>query len=260
LEASLPGGSPTQIDRPDSKATSSSQPATSKKGGQTTAEEQHGTISVFLADDHNLLRRTLVGFLKEQDDLVVVGEAGDGESALQQVIQLKPNVLMLDLNMPTKGGLDVLPDIRSQAPDVKVLVLTGRNEDWYIMSALRAGAHGYILKSSEEQELLDAIYKVMQGHLVLGMGVAEKVVSGLLGGRSEADGRLNDVERRILLYVAAGHGNEQISDALDLSMTQVIETLASTMNKLGVRDRNTAALVALKQGYIVLDELHTLST
>src|SRR5690606_787751 len=86
-------------------------------------------LRILLADDHTLLRKTLVSYLEQRDDFVVVGEASNGEEALRLTLELQPNVLILDLNMPGKGGLDILPDLREQAPNIKVLVLTGRNED-----------------------------------------------------------------------------------------------------------------------------------
>jgi DNA-binding NarL/FixJ family response regulator/tRNA A-37 threonylcarbamoyl transferase component Bud32 len=215
-------------------------------------------IRVVLADDHAILRKTLASFLEEREQFVVVAEASDGDAALQQVTALLPDVLLLDLNMPGKGGLEILPTVRQEAPNVKVLVLTGRDEDWYIMRALRAGAHGYLLKSTDESELLDGIVKVTEGHLVLGQGVAEKIVTGLLTGRSEAESKLNEAERQVLLYVAGGYENDDIAKQLQLPITKVIETLAQSINKLGAKDRNAAALKALKQGYIMLDDLHKL--
>lgn len=217
------------------------------------------TIRVVLADDHTLMRKSLAAMLEASDKFVVVGEAANGDEALKRVQELLPEVLILDLNMPVRSGLEALPDIRSAAPAVKVLVLTGRNEDWYIMQALRAGAHGYILKSAEESDLIEAVEKVTQGHLVLGEGVAEKVVTGLLGGGGQSD-KLTETERMLLLHVAAGLENDQISRRLGISMTQLIEVLASAMNKLGARDRSSAALQALQRGYILLDELHAITS
>jgi serine/threonine protein kinase/DNA-binding CsgD family transcriptional regulator len=219
------------------------------------AEEKPGPLRVLLADDHTILRKTLVNFLSQRDEFMVVGEAGDGETALQQTLALTPNVLLLDLNMPGKGGLEVIPEIRAKAPTVRVLVLTGRDEDYYITRALRAGAHGYILKSASENDLLDAIRKVGQGQLVLGQGVAE-VVMGLVRGRG--DGKLTDTERSILLLIAGGYSNEVIAERLKLTLPAVIEALAKAMDKLGAKDRHAAALQALRQGDILLDELHDL--
>ena len=213
-------------------------------------------LRVLVADDHTMLRKTLINFLGQHDELMVIGEAGDGESALNQVLSLLPDVLLLDLNMPIRGGLEILPDVRRQAPNVKVLVLTGRDEDWYITQALRAGAHGYMLKSASETDLLDGIRKVVQGHLVLGQGVAEKVVSGMLN-RGEV-GKLTDSERQLLLLVAGGYDNEAIAERMGLPMPAVIETLAKAIDKMKARDRHAAALQALRQGYILLDELQSL--
>lgn len=222
-----------------------------------TAGAETRTIRLVVADDHNMLRRTLVNFLSEHPEFDVIGEASNGEAALEQTINLQPDVLMLDLNMPGKGGLDILPQVRAQAPKVKVLVLTGRDEDWYITQALRSGAHGYILKSASEEDLVDAIQKVAQGNLVLGHGITEKVVTGMLGSGSK---QLTDIERRVLLLVAAGYENDDIAAQTNLSLAAAIETLAHAMNKLGAKDRYAAALKALRRGDILLDELHALDT
>jgi len=252
LQASLPSGAGAPAVRPTHTQKDGEPPP------RTTTQTATAPLRIVLADDHVLLRKTLAGFLEQRDQLIVVGEASNGDDALEQAMQLQPDVLILDLNMPGKGGLDILPQVRAQVPSTKILVLTGRNEDWYIMRALRSGAHGYILKSADEGDLLEGIEKVAQGHLVLGKGVAEKVVTGLLGGRTEGEGKLNDTERRVLLFVAAGYENDQIARQMQVAMPQVIETLAGAMNKLGARDRNAAALKALANGYILLEELHSL--
>lgn len=214
------------------------------------------TIRIVMADDHTLLRRTLASYLEQQDGFVVLAEAGDGDSALTQTLALKPDVLILDLNMPGKGGLDILPDLRQQAPDVKVLVLTGREDDIYILRALRAGAHGYVLKSTDEVKLVESIRKVMDDEMVLGRGVAEKVVGGLMG-RNDAK-QLSEQEMKVLLHIARGYENDEITDKLNIGMTAMIEVMANIMNKLEVRDRSAAALKALRTGLITLEDLHDL--
>ncbi len=211
------------------------------------------TLRVVLADDHTILRRALTSMLSTRDDILVIGEASDGEEAITRVVELSPDVLILDLNMPGKGGLDVLPDIRSKAPNTKVLILTGREEEWYIMQALRAGAHGYILKSADEADLIDSIARVMQGNIVLGRGVAEKVVTGMITTRQ--DRTLNDSERTLALYVAMGMDNDQIAARMGTTITSLTETLASMMSKLGAKNRDQAALQALRRGDISLTEL-----
>jgi DNA-binding NarL/FixJ family response regulator/tRNA A-37 threonylcarbamoyl transferase component Bud32 len=214
------------------------------------------TIRIVMADDHTLLRRTLASYLEQQDGFVVLAEAGDGDSALAQTLALNPDVLILDLNMPGKGGLDILPDLREQAPDVKVLVLTGREDDIYILRALRAGAHGYVLKSTDEVKLVESIRKVMDDEMVLGRGVAEKVVGGLMG-RNDAR-QLSEQEMKVLLHIARGYENDEITDKLNIGMTAMIEVMANIMNKLEVRDRSAAALKALRTGLITLEDLHDL--
>jgi serine/threonine protein kinase/DNA-binding CsgD family transcriptional regulator len=213
------------------------------------------SLRVILADDHTILRKTLASLLESRDDFIVVGEAADGDAALSLTTSILPDVLLLDLNMPVKGGLEVLPMIRAEAPNVKVIILTGREEEWYIMRALRSGAHGYILKATDEEELVESIFKVVQGQMVLGKGVAERIVTGLLG---EGKDKINETEKLILLHVAAGYENTEIARQLNLSMSIMIETLAQIMNKLNAKDRNAAALRALREEIISLDDLHDL--
>lgn len=221
---------------------------------------QKRTLRIILADDHALLRTTLANLLEMHDEFVVVAEAGDGETALQQTLSILPDVLVLDLNMPGKGGLDILPHVRERAPQVKVLVLTGRDEDAYIMRALRSGAHGYILKSSDENDLITALRKVMQGELALGRGVAEKIVGGMLSPNASADSRLSESDLQILLYIAAGYENEVIGKTLNISLIALIEQLADILDKLNASDRHSAALTAIREGYILLEDVHTLAS
>jgi DNA-binding NarL/FixJ family response regulator len=123
------------------------------------------------------------------------------------------------------------------------------------MRALRSGAHGYVLKSTDETKLVDSIRKVMEGDLVLGRGIAEKVVGGMLHTEQR---RFTDLEMDVLLHIAAGMENDQIAQKLGMSQTQLIETNASLMDKMGVRDRLTAALKALREGLILVEDIHDL--
>jgi DNA-binding NarL/FixJ family response regulator len=255
LAASLEVAMPNQ--KPDTGELGSgpSYRETGQMPGYASQSGRNQTLRVILADDHTLMRKSLAALLETHETFVVVAEAGDGDAAIEQVLSAKPDILVLDLNMPGKGGLDVLPVVRKQAPEVKVLVLTGRDEDAYIMRALRAGAHGYMLKSAEESELLEAMEKVTYGQMVLGRGVAEKVVTGALSGGSDRDG-LTDFEQSIVLHVAAGFENDEIARKLEMSMMDLIEALARIMDKLNAKDRHSAALKAIRDGYVLIDDLH----
>lgn len=220
------------------------------------ADPRKRIIRVVMADDHALLRRALGSFLEAHDEFVVMAEAGDGETALTQTVEIQPDVLILDLNMPGRNGLDIIPDVRQKAPDVKVLVLTGRDDDIYIMRALRAGAHGYILKSTDESRLIDGIRKVLEDEIVLGRGVAEKVVTGMI--YSDVLDRINEQQKDILLHIAAGYSDDAIARKLGVDITVLIELMARVLSILRVRDRNAAALKALRDGIISLEALHEL--
>ncbi len=238
--------------------TRSSPPARTAESYDDLTQGVHFPLRIALADDHAVLRKTLINFLSQRDEFVVVGEAGNGADALQIALDLQPDVLLLDLNMPGRSGLDVLPEIRQRVPQVMVLVLTGRDEDWYITQALKAGANGYLLKSSSEEDLIDGIIKVKQGQLVLGRGVAEKVVTGMLSQPTDPT-KLTEPERQILLLIAGGYEDDAIMERLDLDLPTLFEALASAMTKLKAKDRHAAALSALRKGYILLDELQALT-
>jgi serine/threonine protein kinase/DNA-binding CsgD family transcriptional regulator len=261
ITATLPGGSAasTMPSRAvDATSTEDEEAVTDDLPSSRKRPTDGAIIRLVIAEDQTVLRKGLISLLTVRDDLIVIGEASNGDEALQRVLQLQPDVLVLDLNMPGKGGLDVLPLIRQQAPKVKVLILTGRDEDWYITQALRAGAHGYMLKSADHGDVVDAIQKVAAGTLVLGKGVAEKVVTGMLGTGTPEKPRLTDSERNLLLHVAAGYDNEGIAERLNVDLVIVINTLARAIDKLGAKDRHSAALKALRDGHILLEELQSL--
>ena len=187
----------------------------------------------------------------------MVGEASDGQEAIDLTRQHKPDVVMLDLNMPNVNGLTALPIIKTEHPDVKVLVLTGRDETPYIMRALRAGANGYILKTATEKDIVNAVRDVYAGGMVLGEGIAERIVTGLRN-MSDVD-PLNEEEHDILRCIAAGlEENDQIAEKLGLDEVEVAKLLKSTLDKLKLRSRSDAALMALRAGWITMDDVRHL--
>ena len=215
-------------------------------------------VRIVLADDHGLTRQSLAYFLGDIQGFSVVGQASDGQEAYEVVKAEEPDVLLLDLNMPGTSGMAILPRIRAEFPDVKVLVLTGRDEQTYIMEALRAGAHGYVLKTSSENDLAQSVREVTTGRLILGRGVAEKVVDYLME-RDVQDTPLNGTEQDILTCVAAGFDNAEVGRRLGLGEMDVARYLMEIVDRLEVSSKTEAALVALRAGWIRLDELHKFS-
>lgn len=224
----------------------------------TEAKSSDPLVQIVLADDHALTRQSLAYFLDDIEGFAVTGQASDGQEAYDKVKELEPDVLLLDLNMPGTSGMAILPRIREDFPNVKVLVLTGRDENSYIMEALRAGAHGYVLKTSSENDLADSVREVVTGRLILGKGVAEKVVEYLIE-RDVQESPLNGTEEDILTCVAAGYDNKRIADTLGIDETDVARKIMGIVDRLEVTSKTEAALVALRAGWVSLNELHKFS-
>jgi serine/threonine protein kinase len=220
-----------------------------------SAAVDDGSIKVVLADDHVILRTSLSMFLDESEGIRVLGEASDGSEAYEVVKEKNPDVLLLDLNMPGTNGLEILPRLRKDFPKLKILVLTGRDENVYIMKALRAGANGYILKTIEEAELRLAVQNVAAGNMVLGQGVAEKVIAGL--SEFENSVPLNAIELDILRCVAAGLDRPAVATRLGMPEDDVMTSLIRILDTLKVKSETEAALMGLRAGWIKLDDVHT---
>ncbi len=223
-----------------------------------TQSPPSAALRVVLADDHRILRRSLAMFLTTEG-IEVVGEANNGAQALALVQEQHPDVLLLDLDMPGTSGLDVLPQIRQAQPDVKVLVLTGQTEDRAIMRALRAGAHGYILKTTEETALVQAVHDVLKGHMVLGHGVAERVAQQYVAHQEADETPYSELERTVLVGMAAGLSNDQIAKHLHLAPPIVDRQVIDLLERLTASSRTEAAMQALRQGIISLNDVHGFS-
>ncbi len=214
-------------------------------------------VSVMLADDHVVVRESIRKFL-EEDMFQVVGETGDGETAVQMARTLQPDVLIMDIEMPKLNGIEATKQIKELCPGTAILILTAYDYEQYIFALLEAGAAGYLLKDVSGRELVEAARAVYQGESVLHPVVAGKVMKQLRTSsrRAQEDTEpLTGREKEVVLLAAKGLKNKQIAQQLFVS-TRTIEThLGNIFAKLGVVSRTEAILVSLKKGWIRIEQL-----
>lgn len=208
--------------------------------------EAAGTISVLVADDHPILREGVAAVLQRQDDIRLVGEAENGADAVERFRELKPDVVLMDLQMPGLTGLEAIQAIRAEAPSARIVVLTTYEGDVQAFQAMKAGAAAYLLKSSLRKELVDTIRDVHAGRRRMSPEIAEKVAVHSI------DERLSEREVEIVRLVSEGHPNKQIARVLSISEETVKAHLKSIFGKLDVADRTHAVTVAVRRGIIVL--------
>ncbi len=213
-------------------------------------------ITVFHADDHALVRGGVRGLLLTEPEIVLIGEAGNGVEAVEKVLALRPDVILLDLHMPRKGGVEAITEIRNEMPDAKILVLTSFAADEDVLPAIKAGALGYLLKDSSPQALLKAIWDVYNGQLSLDPMVAQKVMLELRQPLKAPLTKepLTQREVEILKLVAEGLTNQEIADRLVVSERTVRAHVSNILAKLHLANRTQAALYALREGIASLDD------
>ena len=214
-------------------------------------------IRVFLADDHAILREGIRLLLRKVPDIEVVGEAGDGEEAVAQVEQLVPDVVLMDITMPGLNGLEATEQIKGKKPQVKVLILTMHETDQYLSGMLRAGASGYVVKTTVSSELISAIRIVHQGDVYLYPSIARILVEDYLqrvkrGEEKTSYEGLTGREREILMYIAEDKKNKEIADLLGISVRTVQAHRTNLMDKLGAHDRTELVKYAISKGIIDL--------
>ena len=214
-------------------------------------------IRVLLADDHQLLRQAMRLMLEMHEQIEVVADVSDGREAVEMTDRIKPDVVLMDLAMPGLNGVEATSQIVRQNPRVKVLVVTGYVDDQRVLAALRAGAHGYVVKRSDVNELLLAIQAVHLGNPYFSQSLSHgrSPVEYLLQARGEGPAdSLSAREREVLQLVAEGHTNQEIADLLVLSIKTVEAHKAHIMTKLKAQNRTDLIKYAIRQGIISLGD------
>ncbi len=212
-------------------------------------------IRVMLVDDQTLVRQGVRSLLELSDDIQVVGEAADGDSAIEQVPQLKPDVLLLDMRMPGKNGLEVLEALASEQVLPPTIILTTFDDEELVLAGIKAGARGYLLKDVALEDLLEAVRSVAAGRSLVKPAVTERLLKGLgqlNTGFSALDhpDPLTERETEILRLMAGGYSNKEIANALNVAEGTVKNHVSSILSKMGVRDRTRAVLKAFEGGLI----------
>jgi DNA-binding NarL/FixJ family response regulator len=211
-----------------------------------------------LADDHAVVRKGIREFLEEDAEIVVVAEVSNGADAVRLVVEQRPTVAVLDIQMPGMNGIEATRQIKTLHPETRVLILTAYEEDPYVFALLRAGADGYVLKNSDADELVRAVKAVAGGGKVLAPEVAAKVVAQMTSGKPAAAAAqvepLSERELEVLRLAARGLTNKAIAAQLKVSDRTVQGHLASIYGKLAVASRTEAVTKALKLGWLVLGD------
>jgi DNA-binding NarL/FixJ family response regulator len=213
---------------------------------------------VLIADDHALVREGIVAFLKLCDDIEVVAEASDGVEALEKTAKFRPDIIIMDINMPKLGGLETTIEVKKMHPEIKVLVLTQYEDREYISRFLKAGVSGYLLKKAVGSDLIAALKAIMRGELYLYSSIASEVVAGYLqGDREVCTGnpydKLSDREKQVLKLVAEGHTHKEVADMLAISVKTVMAHQTNIGEKLGIHTRAGFIKFAIQKGIIKID-------
>jgi DNA-binding NarL/FixJ family response regulator len=217
------------------------------------ARERDEVLRVVLADDHAVVREGLKAIVNAQTDMSVVGEAADGQQAVGVARALRPDVIVMDLSMPTLSGVEATQALHAECPDVKILGLTVHAERTYLTQLLGAGASGYVLKRSAPLDLVAAIRAVAAGGTYIDPGIAGTVVEGFLDSRAGADrddATLSVRERDVLLRVARGFSNKEIAAELGISVKTVETYKARVSEKLGLQSRVDIVRYAARRGWL----------
>ncbi|NMC12439.1 MAG: response regulator transcription factor, partial [Chloroflexi bacterium] len=212
-------------------------------------------IRVFIADDHIVVREGLRALISTEPDIEIIGEAADGKKAVAGIHALQPDVILLDLIMPQKNGIEVIMEVTQENPRARILVLTSFADDEKVFSAIKAGALGYLLKDSSPQELIQAIHDVYHGESSLDPTIALKLLREFKKPAEQlpAQEPLTEREINVLSLVSRGLTNQEIANTLQISERTVRTHVGNILSKLHLANRTQAALYALRKGLTSLD-------
>ena len=211
-------------------------------------------IRILAVDDHPVVRRGIAAIIATQPDMTLVAEATNGREAIQQFRTHRPDIVLMDLQMPEMSGLDAVSAIRGEFPDARIIVLTTYAGDVQILRAVKAGAQAYLLKNTFHEELIDTIRAVYAGKKKLSPEAAFEIAE------HSTDDALTPAEISVLRLIAAGNANKEIADQLSLAEDTVKWRVKNILSKLGARDRTQAAMIGVKRGIIEIDTQHPTPT
>jgi DNA-binding NarL/FixJ family response regulator len=215
-------------------------------------------IRIVLADDHRIFRKGLKSLLSEKEGIDVVAEADDGDEALQMTSKYKPGIVIMDIAMPKMDGIEAARQIRERFPETEVIILSMHAKKAYIDQVLKAGAKGYVLKDSDEDNLIAAINTVHNGGYYLDSPIADQVLSDYFKGKTkralkEQSDPLSEREKEVLRLLAQGHSNQEVADILCISRKTVENHRANIVRKTGIQGQVGLTKYAARIGLIDLD-------
>ncbi len=211
-------------------------------------------LKILLAEDHQTVREGIKLLVNAQTDMEVICEVGDGEQAIKEATRLRPDLLVMDISMPTMNGLKATKKLRELLPDIKILTLTRHTDDGYLKQLIGAGANGYVLKQSAPTDLLQAIRTVAAGNAYLDPSLTRKVMGGYVSRaesvRGETKGDLTDREEEVLRLISFGYSNKEIGSRLEVSVKTIEAHKANAMRKLGISSRIDIVRYAILQNWL----------
>jgi two-component system, NarL family, response regulator LiaR len=234
---------------------------TRTKASSSVASSKHSPRTrIVLADDHPLLRKALKDLLEKEDSFEIVGEAGDGEEAVRLAAEIMPDVVIMDISMPSLDGLQATQQIKARYPDIAVLVLTVHTDDECILEILKAGAAGYLIKSAFGEEVIHAVRAVATGDMVLSAPIGQRLLKQAARFPTrpvllEAGEKLSTREMEVLKLTARGLSNKDVASALGIKLRTVKGHLADIFAKLRVASRTEAVIAGLQAGFLSLDDI-----